>query len=113
MVIGHELSHAFDSAGRKFNGKGELIDWWTEGSAVEFGKRKQCFVDQYDAFSVVINETVFHMNGKLTVDENIADSGGLARAWDAWLKVSGDEKQMRIKGLEKFTSSQLFFMSMR
>jgi predicted metalloendopeptidase len=112
MIIGHELSHAFDASGRKFNGKGELSDWWTKSSADEFEKRQQCFIDQYVAFSTEINGTTYNINGKLTVNENIADSGGVARAWDAWWKT-GEERGVLLKGLEKFSSSQLFFLSMR
>lgn len=73
-VIGHELTHGFDDQGRRFDAKGNLVDWWTPADGQRFEERAQCFVDQYQAYSPVEGVNV---NGKLTLGENVADNGGL------------------------------------
>lgn len=111
MVIGHELSHGFDASGRKFDSQGRLDDWWTNTSSHEFDRRKQCFVDQFSDYTISIAGSKYNVNGKLTVNENIADSGGVSRAWYAWSSLK-KERNMRLKGLETYSSSQLFFINM-
>lgn len=73
-VVGHELSHAFDSRGRHYDGQGALVDWWSEATAAEFDRRAQCLVDQFDGYEALPG---IHIDGRATLDENIADSGGL------------------------------------
>lgn len=73
MVEGHELTHGFDDRGRKFDGDGNLTDWWTPIVAAAFEKRAACVSDQFDGY-VAIDD--LHVNGKLTLGENLADLGG-------------------------------------
>ncbi len=73
MVAGHELTHGFDDRGRQFDGDGNLIDWWTPAVGGAFDKRAACVVDQFDSY-VAIDD--LHLNGKLTLGENLADLGG-------------------------------------
>ena len=81
-VIGHELTHGFDDEGRQFDGKGNLEDWWTPADAKQFTERADCVVKEYDGFVGVDD---LHVNGKLTLGENIADLGGLKLAFLAYL----------------------------
>ena len=71
--MGHELTHGFDNTGRQFDKHGNMVDWWGNASAQEFIKRSQCFRDEYDKFEV----NGLHLNGLVTLGENIADNGGL------------------------------------
>jgi putative endopeptidase len=80
-VIGHELTHGFDDAGRKLDSRGALRDWWTADDAAKFEARAKMLGKQYDAFEPVPGT---HVNGKLTMGENIADLGGLIMALDAY-----------------------------
>ena len=77
MVMGHELTHGFDDQGRKFDGEGNMTDWWTPPVGAEFEKRAACVSDQFDAY-VAVDDV--HVNGKLTLGENLADLGGLKLA---------------------------------
>ena len=76
-VVGHELTHGFDDQGRKFDGKGNLSDWWTAADAKNFEERTNCLVEEYGGFTAVDDVKV---NGKLTLGENTADNGGLRLA---------------------------------
>ncbi|MBB2186547.1 M13 family metallopeptidase [Gluconacetobacter liquefaciens] len=80
-VIGHEMTHSFDDEGRKFDEHGRLRDWWTKADATRFQKLADRLGAQYDAFEVLPG---VHVNGKLTMGENIADLGGLTLALDAY-----------------------------
>lgn len=80
-VIGHEMTHSFDDEGRKFDENGRLSDWWTKEDAARFEKLGERLGAQYDAFEVLPG---VHLNGKLTMGENIADLGGLTLALDAY-----------------------------
>jgi len=106
-VIGHELTHAFDDEGRQFDAKGNLEDWWTPQDAKQFEERVSCVVDEYNNF--IATDDV-HVNGKLTLGENVADLGGLKLAWMAYLAHAAglDQKQQAIDG---FTPEQRFFIS--
>jgi endothelin-converting enzyme/putative endopeptidase len=88
MVMGHELTHGFDDQGRKFDAKGNMRDWWTANVAKEFDKGVDCLDKQYSAYTVIDG---LHVNGKLTMGENIADQGGIHLAFDAWLRKSGGQ----------------------
>src|SRR3989442_4769747 len=74
MVMGHELTHGFDDQGRKFDGHGDLRDWWTPVVAEAFTERAACLVRQFDAYVTVGDQ---HVNGRLTFGEDIGDQGGL------------------------------------
>jgi putative endopeptidase len=104
MVIGHELTHAFDDEGRQFDAKGNLRDWWTPADAKAFEERSACFVNEYSNFTPVDD---VHLNGKLTLGENTADNGGARIALMALMDTVGSD-QRRIDG---FTPEQRYFMS--
>ena len=104
-VIGHELTHGFDDEGRQYGADGNLKDWWTATDAKKFTERTDKVVAQYDAFTV--NDTV-HVNGKLTLGENLADLGGLNIAYAAFKKTDEGKSDKKIDG---FTPDQRFFLS--
>ena len=81
-TIGHELTHGFDDEGRQFDAKGNLEDWWTAADAKQFTERADCVVNEFNGFVGVDN---LHVNGKLTLGENLADLGGLKLAFLAYL----------------------------
>jgi len=111
-VAGHELSHAFDSSGRHYDQNGNYSDWWSEDTVKAFEERAQCFVDQYAEFTVPgPDDKPLHVNGKLTLGENIADAGGLSAAFQAWKRRAAEKPNPDLPGLEHFTQSQLFFVS--
>lgn len=102
-VIGHEISHGFDDQGRKSDGHGRLRNWWTEVDEREFGRRAQGLVEQYDEFSPLPGE---HVNGELTLGENIADLAGLTVAYRAYRLSLGGAEPPVIDGM---TGAQRFF----
>jgi endothelin-converting enzyme len=111
-VSGHELSHAFDSTGRHYDQNGNFTDWWTPSTVKNFEKRAECFVEQYHNFTVPgPDDKPLHVNGKLTLGENIADAGGLAAAFNAWKKRAAEKPNQDLPGLEYFTQEQLFFVN--
>ncbi|MFI2752829.1 M13 family metallopeptidase [Cellulomonas sp. P22] len=83
-VIGHEIGHGFDDQGSKYDGDGRLEDWWTEADRAEFDRRTKALVDQYSAFSPRQLDGSHHVNGALTIGENIGDLGGLSIALKAY-----------------------------
>ncbi len=87
-VIGHEMLHGYDDEGSQFDAQGNLRDWWTKQDRERFVARTGKLVEQFAAY-VPIDD--LHVNGKLTLGENIADLGGLEVAWDAW-KLTDDGK---------------------
>jgi endothelin-converting enzyme/putative endopeptidase len=105
-TIGHELTHGFDDEGRQFDAQGNLKDWWTEKDAAEFEKRTQCVVDQYSGYIAVGD---IHINGKLTLGENVADIGGTRLAYYAWKHATRGQTLEPIGG---FTPDQRFFIGM-
>lgn len=102
---GHELTHGFDDEGRHFDAKGNLRDWWTPSDSAHFTKEAQKVVDQFNAY---IQVDTFHVNGKLTLGENIADYGGLLTAFDALQR--GLKRNGRPGNIEGFTPEQRFFI---
>ncbi|ROS28017.1 M13 family metallopeptidase [Cellulomonas sp. PhB150] len=83
-VIGHEIGHGFDDQGSKYDGAGRLEDWWTAADRTEFEKRTSALIAQYDAFSPAQLGGSHHVNGALTIGENIGDLGGLSIALKAY-----------------------------
>ena len=111
-VSGHELSHAFDSTGRHYDQNGNFTDWWTEKTVASFKKRAECFVDQYANFTVPgPDDKPLHVNGRLTLGENIADAGGLSAAFQAWQTRRAEKPNQDLPGLDFFSQEQLFFVN--
>src|SRR5258707_12744354 len=77
-VIGHEIGHGFDDQGAKYDGDGNLVDWWTDEDRAEFGARTKALIEQYDEFVPRGLHNGHHVNGAFTVGENIGDLGGLS-----------------------------------
>ncbi|SUA74627.1 Neutral endopeptidase [Nocardia otitidiscaviarum] len=86
-VIGHEIGHGFDDQGSKYDGDGNMVDWWTESDRTEFGKRTRALIDQYNALSPKDLSDDHKVNGEFTIGENIGDLGGLSIALEAY-KIS-------------------------
>jgi endothelin-converting enzyme/putative endopeptidase len=103
-VIGHELTHGFDDQGRQFDNAGNLDDWWTPEDGKAFDERASCLVDQFSGFTAVEDVKV---NGKLTLGENTADSGGLRLALMAYLASAAGRDRTTLDG---FTPEQRVFL---
>jgi predicted metalloendopeptidase len=103
-VIGHEISHGFDDQGRRSDGDGNLRDWWTAADAKAFEAKTTMLGAQYDSFSPLPG---MHVNGKLTMGENIGDLSGLAVAYKAYRIALGGKEAPVIEG---FTGDQRFFL---
>ncbi|HET9889194.1 MAG TPA: M13 family metallopeptidase [Mycobacterium sp.] len=89
-VIGHEIGHGFDDQGAKYDGDGNLVDWWTDADRTEFGIRTKALIEQYDAYTPRGLGSGHHVNGAFTVGENIGDLGGLSIALLAYqLSLNG------------------------
>jgi len=106
-VIGHEIGHGFDDQGSKFDGDGRLEDWWTEADRAAFEQRTASLIEQYNALAPA-QVPDHHVNGALTIGENIGDLGGLGIAWKAYLLSLNGEEPPVIDGL---TGSERFFLS--
>ena len=105
MVVGHELTHGFDDQGRKYDGLGDLSDWWSPGVGQEFERRAACVVRQYQGYVAVDD---LRLDGKLTLGENIADLGGLKLAYAAYrASRAGKPPEPPVAG---FTPEQAFFL---
>ncbi|HKW64862.1 MAG TPA: M13 family metallopeptidase [Candidatus Acidoferrum sp.] len=104
-VIGHEITHGFDDHGSKFDGKGNLKDWWTPEDLKNFNARAKCVSDQFDGYVV---DGDLHENGKLVLGESIADLGGLAIAYAAYEKSLQGKPRPPVK--DGFTPEQRFFL---
>ena len=103
-VIGHEISHGFDDKGSKFDGDGNLTDWWTEADRAAFDQRTRTLVEQFNAFEPVAG---MHINGELTLGENIGDLSGVAMAYRAYMRsLDGAEPPV----IDGFTGPQRFFI---
>ena len=103
-VIGHEISHGFDDSGRQFDGDGNLRDWWTQADGDNFKKRAGDLVKQFAGYSVLDNR---HLNGELTLGENIGDLSGMAVAFKAYHLSLAGKTAPEIDG---FTGDQRFFL---
>ena len=103
-VIGHEISHAFDDQGSKYDGEGNLKNWWTEKDRAAFTKLTRKLIDQYAEYSPLDGKRV---NGQLTLGENIADLSGMSIAYKAYKLSLDGEKSPVIDG---WTGEQRFFL---
>jgi len=105
MVIGHEMTHAFDDQGAQFDKDGNVKNWWTKEDYEKFRAKTKQLADLYSSFTVLDD---VHVKGELTLGENTADNGGIAMAYDAF-KLTGQGKgNVKIDG---FTPDQRFFLS--
>ncbi|AWM35032.1 M13 family metallopeptidase [Hymenobacter nivis] len=104
-VIGHEMTHGFDDQGRQYDSQGNLKDWWTKEDGEKFNARAAVVGKQFDAYSPLDS---VHVNGKLTMGENLADLGGLTIAYQAFEKTPQAKEQAKLDG---FTPEQRFFLS--
>lgn len=105
-VIGHEISHAFDDSGARFDADGNVNNWWTPEDLEEFEKRGKALADQYSALEVL--DSVY-VNGPFTLGENIGDLGGVLGAYDGLQLLF--KAQGRPDNIDGFTAEQRFFMS--
>jgi putative endopeptidase len=104
-VIGHEMTHGFDDQGRQYAADGNLQDWWGADDAKKFTEKADVVVKQFDSYTVLDS---VHVNGKLTLGENLADLGGLAISYEAFKKTKQGKSNEKIDG---FTPDQRFFLS--
>uniref|UniRef100_A0A1I7XPG6 Peptidase_M13 domain-containing protein n=1 Tax=Heterorhabditis bacteriophora TaxID=37862 RepID=A0A1I7XPG6_HETBA len=120
-VIGHEVSHAFDDQGSQYDELGNLNDWWDAETAEKFAEKTRCFARQYGSIKVV--EAGIHLNGQLSLGENIADNGGVKtafnqipvnitaiKAYKAW-RSNTSMNEPALPGFQNFTSEQMFFLA--
>lgn len=106
-VIGHEMSHGFDDNGSKYDADGTLRNWWTEEDRTKFDAKTKTLAKQYDDYTVL--DTI-HVNGKLTLGENIGDLGGLNVAYEAF-KMTPQGKSTTNETIDGFTPDQRFFLA--
>jgi putative endopeptidase len=104
-LIGHEISHAFDDQGAQYDGDGNLSNWWTKDDHEKFAAKTGALVAQYNAYSPLPG---YHVNGELTLGENIADNSGLAVAYQAYRLSLGGKDAPLIDGL---TGDQRFYIA--
>jgi putative endopeptidase len=104
MVIGHEMTHGFDDQGRQYDANGNLQDWWKQQDAEKFTSKAKNVINQYNAFTVLDS---VHVNGELTLGENLADIGGIAIAYDAFQLTKQAKENVKLDG---FTPNQRFFL---
>jgi predicted metalloendopeptidase len=103
-TIGHEISHGYDDSGSQSDGDGNLRDWWTKEDKDNFKKLTSALVEQYNTF---IPLPGYHVNGALTLDENIADNSGLSIAYKAYrLSLNGKPAPV----IDGYTGDQRFYM---
>lgn len=104
-VIGHEISHGFDDSGSQYDKDGTLRNWWTDEDRSKFKIKATALQEQFDAYTVLDS---IHVNGKLTLGENIGDLGGLNAAYEAFKMTKQGKSNVKIDG---FTPDQRFFLS--
>ncbi|VDO28865.1 unnamed protein product [Onchocerca flexuosa] len=110
-VVGHEVSHAFDDQGGRFDEYGNLNNWWDAETAHKFYEKTECFIKQYNA--VKVEEAGIYLNGQLSVGENIADNAGLKTAliaYKSWVEENS-RQEAALPGFQNMTSMQMFFLA--
>ncbi|QOR46231.1 M13 family metallopeptidase [Trueperella pecoris] len=115
-VIGHEIGHAFDDQGSKYDGEGRLNNWWTDEDRTEFEERTKALISQYDAYTPAQlgEDSGFCVNGAFTLGENIGDLGGLSialKAYDIAMKREGYGSSMDAPVIEGYTGRQRVFLN--
>ncbi|KAG0197873.1 hypothetical protein BGX28_008635 [Mortierella sp. GBA30] len=118
VVAGHEITHGFDNRGHLYDSTGRMTNWWTNATEEAFNYKAKCFVEQYGGFTVKGSDGKdYHVNGHLTLGENIADNGGLKQSYKTWLeRYRADQKgekyaNYHLPALDHLTPEQLFFIS--
>uniref|UniRef100_A0A8D0F6U2 Membrane metalloendopeptidase like 1 n=1 Tax=Strix occidentalis caurina TaxID=311401 RepID=A0A8D0F6U2_STROC len=110
MVIGHEITHGFDDNGRNFDKDGNMLDWWSNFSALHFKEQSRCMVYQYGNYTWELAGGQ-NVSGISTLGENIADNGGVRQAYKAYLKwLEREGKEPKLPGLN-LSHKQLFFLN--
>ena len=104
-IIGHEISHSFDDQGSQFDAQGRLQNWWTPEDFAHFGAAADRLAKQFDAYEPLPG---MHVNGKLTISENIADVAGLSASFDGYRSAYGEKAAPDLGG---FTGDQRFFIA--
>ncbi len=104
-VIGHEMTHGFDDQGRRFDARGNMRNWWTKEDNEQFTNRSKLLIDQYNNF-VAVDDV--HINGELTLGENIADFGGLSISLYAYKRSLEDKPEPPV--IDGFNNMQRFFL---
>jgi predicted metalloendopeptidase len=105
-VIAHEFTHAFDDQGSQYDADGNLNNWWSEEDWKQFEEKQKLIIAQYDAYTIL---DTLHLNGALTVGENIADLGGVSVAFEAFQIYR--QKHGRQQSVDGFTPEQRFFIA--
>ncbi|XP_047099177.1 endothelin-converting enzyme homolog [Schistocerca piceifrons] len=109
-ILAHEVTHGFDDTGRQYDPRGELVPWWTNRTVEAYSNRTQCYINQYSAYEVPeVNKKV---DGEQTLDENIADNGGLLEAFVAYqlYLIRNRNEDGVLPGFQNFTHNQMFFI---
>ncbi|VVC41913.1 Peptidase M13, C-terminal domain,Peptidase M13,Metallopeptidase, catalytic domain [Cinara cedri] len=109
-VIGHEITHGFDDKGRMYDKTGSMRNWWRRETSKRFTERALCMVRQYNGFEMAGQ----NVNGMQTLDENIADNGGVMlayRAYSRWSAACAGGPEPRLPGLDRYTPRQMFWIS--
>ena len=89
-----------------------MTDWWSSKTAIEFESKAKCYEYQYGNYSIQFPSGTENVNGLLTLGENLADAGGIVRAFEAWKETKANEKMnFKLPGLQSYTLEQLFFIS--
>jgi predicted metalloendopeptidase len=109
MVVGHEMSHGFDDQGSQYDDVGNLSDWWSPSIRQTFNQRTQCLVDQYSNYTVA-NGTV-HLDGKLTLGENLADLGGIKLTTAAYARYKTEHAGKPDPTVLGFTPEQQIYVT--
>jgi putative endopeptidase len=112
-IIGHEMTHGFDDQGSKFDGKGNLREWYTPADRKAFDERTSCLVKEYDGFEAAPakgDAKAAMVNGKLTLGENTADNGGIRIAYLALMNALAEEHMSIDTKIDGYTEAQRFFL---
>ncbi|SEL78476.1 endothelin-converting enzyme Metallo peptidase. MEROPS family M13 [Pseudoxanthomonas sp. GM95] len=110
-VIGHEASHGFDDEGSQFDGAGNNVNWWSKDDRTKFEARTKQLVDQFNAYAPIKDKPDLHVNGQLTLGENIADLGGINVAYDALQTALKQHPGEADKLIDGYTPDQRFFLN--
>ncbi|WP_456969647.1 M13 family metallopeptidase [Luteibacter sp. HA06] len=109
--VGHELTHGFDENGRQLDGEGNKVQWWTDADDAEFNRLAKKLVEQFDAYTPIASKPNLHVNGQLTLGENIADLGGLNVSYEALQRVLQQKHVDPTAKVYGFSADQRFFLS--